>query len=29
VARWRCPILPKPFGAAELIDALQELERAG
>lgn len=28
VARWRCPILPKPFGAAELIDALQELERA-
>lgn len=28
-ARWRCPILPKPFGAAELIDALQELERAG
>lgn len=29
VARWHCPILPKPFGAAELIDALQELERAG
>lgn len=29
MARWRCPILPKPFGAAELIDALQELERAG
>jgi CheY-like chemotaxis protein len=28
VARWRCPLLPKPFGAAELIDALQELERA-
>jgi CheY-like chemotaxis protein len=28
VARWRCPILPKPFGAAALIDALQELERA-
>jgi two-component system C4-dicarboxylate transport response regulator DctD len=27
VARWRCPILPKPFGAAELIDALRELER--
>jgi two-component system C4-dicarboxylate transport response regulator DctD len=26
VARWRCPILPKPFGAAELIDALRELE---
>jgi two-component system C4-dicarboxylate transport response regulator DctD len=29
VARWQCPILPKPFGAAELIDALQALERAG
>lgn len=29
VARWHCPILPKPFGAAELIDALQELERVG
>jgi two-component system C4-dicarboxylate transport response regulator DctD len=29
VARWRCPILPKPFGAAALIDALQALERAG
>jgi DNA-binding NtrC family response regulator len=29
VARWRCPILPKPFGAAELIDAVQEIERAG
>ena len=29
VARWHCPILPKPFGAAELVDALQELERAG
>jgi DNA-binding NtrC family response regulator len=29
VARWHCPILPKPFGAAELIDALQELERGG
>jgi DNA-binding NtrC family response regulator len=28
VARWHCPILPKPFGAAELIDALQALERA-
>ena len=28
VARWHCPILSKPFGAAELIDALQELERA-
>jgi two-component system C4-dicarboxylate transport response regulator DctD len=28
-ARWHCPILPKPFGAAELIDAIQELERAG
>jgi DNA-binding NtrC family response regulator len=28
VARWRCPILPKPFGAAALIDALRELERA-
>jgi CheY-like chemotaxis protein len=28
-ARWRCPILPKPFGAAELIDALRELERVG
>jgi DNA-binding NtrC family response regulator len=28
-ARWHCPILPKPFGAAELIDAVQELERAG
>ena len=27
VARWRCPILPKPFGAAELVDALRELER--
>jgi two-component system C4-dicarboxylate transport response regulator DctD len=27
VARWRCPILPKPFGAAALIDAVQELER--
>ncbi len=26
-ARWRCPILPKPFGAAALLDALQELER--
>jgi DNA-binding NtrC family response regulator len=26
VARWHRPILPKPFGAAELIDALQELE---
>jgi DNA-binding NtrC family response regulator len=29
VARWCCPILPKPFGAAALLDALQELERAG
>jgi CheY-like chemotaxis protein len=29
VARWHCPILPKPFGAAELIDALQLLERVG
>jgi len=29
VARWRCPLLPKPFGAGELIDALQELERVG
>jgi DNA-binding NtrC family response regulator len=29
IARWRCPILPKPFGAAELIDAVQELGRAG
>jgi DNA-binding NtrC family response regulator len=29
VARWRCPILAKPFGAAELVDALQELERVG
>ena len=29
VARWHCPILPKPFGAAELIDALQALERVG
>jgi CheY-like chemotaxis protein len=29
IARWHCPILPKPFGAAELIDALQELERVG
>ena len=29
VARWRCPILPKPFGAATLIDALHELEHAG
>lgn len=29
VARWRCPILPKPFGAAELVDALRELERVG
>jgi two-component system, NtrC family, C4-dicarboxylate transport response regulator DctD len=29
VARWHCPILPKPFGAAELIDALQALEGAG
>jgi DNA-binding NtrC family response regulator len=28
VARWHCPVLPKPFGAAELIDALQALERA-
>ena len=28
VARWHCPILPKPFGAAELVDALQALERA-
>jgi DNA-binding NtrC family response regulator len=28
-ARWHCPILPKPFGAAELIDALQAIERAG
>jgi two-component system C4-dicarboxylate transport response regulator DctD len=27
VARWHCPILPKPFGAAELIDAVRELER--
>jgi DNA-binding NtrC family response regulator len=27
VARWHCPILPKPFGAAELVDALQALER--
>jgi CheY-like chemotaxis protein len=27
-ARWRCAVLPKPFGAAELIDAVQELERA-
>ena len=26
-ARWHCPILPKPFGAAELVDALQALER--
>jgi two-component system C4-dicarboxylate transport response regulator DctD len=29
VARWRCTILPKPFSAVELIDALQELERVG
>lgn len=29
VARWHCPILPKPFGAAELVDALRELERVG
>ena len=29
VARWRCALLPKPFGAAELIDALQELVRVG
>jgi hypothetical protein len=29
VAHWHCTILPKPFGAAELIDALQELERGG
>lgn len=29
VARWRCAILPKPFGAGELLDALQELERVG
>jgi CheY-like chemotaxis protein len=28
VARWRCPILSKPFGAAELIDAIRELEGA-
>jgi DNA-binding NtrC family response regulator len=28
VVRWRCALLPKPFGAAELIDALQALERA-
>ena len=27
VARWRCPILSKPFGPAELVDAIQELER--
>jgi two-component system C4-dicarboxylate transport response regulator DctD len=27
VARWRCVLLAKPFGAGELIDALQELER--
>ena len=26
-ARWRCPILSKPFGAAELVDALHALER--
>lgn len=26
VARWHCALLAKPFGAAELIDALQELE---
>ena len=29
VARWQCALLPKPFGAGELIDALQELERVG
>jgi two-component system, NtrC family, C4-dicarboxylate transport response regulator DctD len=29
IARWHCPVLPKPFGAAELIDALQALERTG
>jgi two-component system C4-dicarboxylate transport response regulator DctD len=28
VARWHCPILSKPFGAAELVDALRALERA-
>lgn len=28
-ARWRCPVLSKPFGAAALLDALQVLERAG
>ena len=27
LARWHCPLLPKPFGAAELIDALQQLDR--
>ena len=26
-ARWRCPVLAKPFGAAELLDALQAVER--
>lgn len=26
VARWHCPILPKPFGAAALVDALHALE---
>jgi DNA-binding NtrC family response regulator len=27
VARWRCPILPKPFGTAALVGALRLLER--
>jgi DNA-binding NtrC family response regulator len=27
VARWRCPILPKPFGTAALVDALRLLDR--
>jgi DNA-binding NtrC family response regulator len=26
VARWQCPILPKPFGTAALVDAIRLLD---
>jgi DNA-binding NtrC family response regulator len=28
VARWQCPILPKPFGTAALVDAIRLLDHA-
>jgi DNA-binding NtrC family response regulator len=27
-SRWRCPMLPKPFTGAQLVDALRKLEAA-